>query len=161
MTKILVLIRHAQAEQPHFTEDSKRKLTAKGKSDASELGYLLKEQGLKNPVIISSHAVRAQNTAKLIAPAVGVKAEEVLIDNLLYNASVNDFFRFINQLNNDWPVVTIVAHNPTISYLAEYLSNDGSLSFSPASAATIRFELEEWNMVTQGSGNVLDFKTIF
>ncbi len=161
MSKTLVLIRHAQAEQPHLTEDSKRKLTAKGKSDANELGYLLKEQGLKKPIIISSYAERALNTAKLIAPAVEVTAAEVIVENTLYDAAVNDLLRFINKLDNQWSLVAIVAHNPAISFTAEYLTNENSLGFSPSSAATIRFDIEEWGMITQGSGSLLDFKTVF
>ncbi len=161
MSRQLVLIRHAQAESQHTVEDSKRKLTAKGKSDATELGFLLKEQSLRRPMLFCSPAERTLNTARLIAPAIGIEPDEIVVENMLYQASVGDLFRFINGLENRWDTVVIVGHNPTISYMAEYLTSQPQLNFSPGSAAIIHFLLPEWKMITQRAGSLVSFKTVF
>ncbi len=161
MAKTLILVRHAQAEQPMLTEDSQRKLTAKGKSDANELGYLLKEQGIMYPQLFCSTAVRALNTAKLIAPAIGLSTEHVKMHEELYNASVNDMLSFISSLDNTTETVAIVAHNPTVSYVAEYFTDEPFMSFPPGSAAIIQFEMDSWNMLTHKSGRLVNFKTVF
>jgi phosphohistidine phosphatase len=60
----LILWRHADAEDG--ADDLARKLTAKGEAQAAKVGAWLRKHLPKDAVLVSSPAVRAQQTAKVL-----------------------------------------------------------------------------------------------
>jgi phosphohistidine phosphatase len=68
--KTLLILRHAKSSWkfPDLA-DHDRPLNKRGKRDAPKIGNLLKEKDLVPDLIISSTAVRAKRTAKMVAKA--------------------------------------------------------------------------------------------
>ena len=64
----LILWRHADAEEG--ADDMARKLTAKGEAQAAKVGAWLRKRLPKDAVVVSSPAVRAQQTAKALGLAI-------------------------------------------------------------------------------------------
>lgn len=68
--KTLLILRHGKSswKLPELA-DHDRPLNKRGKRDAPKIGNLLKEKDLVPDLIISSNAVRAEKTAKIVAKA--------------------------------------------------------------------------------------------
>src|ERR671934_2596347 len=81
--KSLLILRHAKSSWKHpELSDHDRPLNKRGKRDAPKIGHLLKEKDLVPDLIISSTAVRAEKTAKLVAKASKYKGNVTLTDSL-------------------------------------------------------------------------------
>lgn len=52
-----------------------------------------------------------------------------------------------------------VGHNPTISYLAEYMSKAEIGDMTTAGIAIITFNIASWSEVSQGNGELLRYLT--
>lgn len=148
-------MRHAEAENPFtVTNDFSRSLTDKGMSEASKAAKFIFDKGLVIDKLIYSSAKRTSNTAQLVGEFNQLDAVDMLADESLYNAAVGTVLDFILKLEDQWNTVLLIGHNPTFSYLAEYLSGHSPISLSPSHSVSIKFEVENWAMLTQGLGTV-------
>ena len=153
--KILVLIRHAQAENNlEETTDFNRPLTTSGKSDAAKMAGQLKKAGTVPQVMISSLALRALTTANIFSNTLNL--QEPQTDKKIYEAEVEALLAVINSVDNQNQVAALVAHNPGISDLLYYLT--GKMTTIPTCAfAIISFETEHWSEVSLGTGKLLQY----
>ena len=104
-------------------------------------------------MIISSHAVRAHETAKIIARAIGYPPENIRIDRMLYHANADrmadQFFDVPDTVNS----IMLVGHNPTFTnFVNLYL--DEKIDWLPTSAvACVEFDTDEWIKVPTAKYN--------
>ncbi|HEY0740187.1 MAG TPA: phosphohistidine phosphatase SixA [Chryseosolibacter sp.] len=160
MAKLLFLYRHGEAAQSHSSDgDRDRELTSKGISQSNRMGtYLASNQfGVKS--IYTSPALRAHQTAAITAEAMKIDTSEIVIEEELYTATTRMFFEFVTKLNPDLDSVMCVGHNPTITYLAEYLTKESIGDIAPAGVAIIKFDLSSWSEVSQGNGQLVKYLT--
>ncbi len=158
MPKLLYLLRHAQSadKQPGQT-DKERELTPKGMQDSLKMGtYLLREKILLD-VLYTSTANRAQATAQFISDTLKLDNEKIINDDELFQASVRTFMEFIMQVDEAYSHIMCVGHNPVISYLSEYLCGAEIGDMPTASLVVIKFTVNSWKDITQGSGNLQKF----
>ncbi len=151
MLRKLILLRHAEASSD-AARDFDRSLTPSGQRAVRYLGRLFNDQGLEVEKIISSNAVRALSTAEILSEEMGVSVRE---EGDLYEASVRIFLRLVNDTTPELRSCIFVGHNPTISYLAEYLTGE-SLNMEPAGAALIDLEMP-WLEVGERSGSLRQY----
>ncbi|MCX2744274.1 histidine phosphatase family protein [Mangrovivirga sp. M17] len=157
--KKLILIRHGKAQEAGSAEkDIDRTLTGTGFADSNRLGRTLENKELFPDVIISSNAERAALTSNIIAEAVKYDSSQIRHNDMIYNASVRNLLDLINNFKEAWECVYIIGHNPSLSYLAEYLSNAEIGSVSPAGAVILRAEVELWKEISQ---NTMYFENYF
>lgn len=154
MTKNLFLIRHAHAESNYKIRDFDRKLTPRGLLDATEISKLMLNHRVLPQLILSSPATRALNTAKLFAENLSIPFSKIQPENSIYEASVNTLLSLINHLNNKNSTVAIFGHNPGISDLLNYLSNDYFGTLPTAGLVQLKFEVKDWTLITQGSAHL-------
>ena len=148
-------MRHAEAQSPlAAANDFDRVLTEKGISDASKASQFLFESELSIDQLIYSSAARTTTTAQLIGELNKMDAPDMEANEQLYNAPVGTVLDLILRLNNDWETVMLVGHNPTFSYLAEYLTDHSPINLLPSHLVSIQFEVESWTMLTQGLGRL-------
>ncbi len=153
MHKQLLLIRHAQAADSNFGEkDFERTLTSQGSIDAANLGMYMLKNSLVPDAIFSSSAKRAKNTAITVAEKLNFQLDTIKFEDQLYEASPRILLQLINSFDDHWSLVYLVGHNPTISYFAEYLTNDHHAGMSPASVIGVNFSVETWQHVSGGTG---------
>ena len=127
--KKLLLVRHASAtETERGGKDSDRELSAKGYQDATRLGHHLREQAID--LMLVSTARRAHSTAEILAEQMHYGGRIVHSDEL-YQASVRSVLSLINQQAEEVNSLVIVGHNPTLTYLAEYLTGEPVSSMAP------------------------------
>lgn len=156
MLKKIFLIRHAEASLPDgSTKDFDRPLTPGGTRDATHLGQYLARKNLVPDVFLTSSSLRTRQTSEEIAIQLRYESNKITYKDKLYEPSVRELLAEINHLKNAQSAI-IVTHNPSVTYLAEYLSGDPIGNMSPGSCIEIDFAVEDWNEVSESSGEVIN-----
>ncbi|MGC3948800.1 MAG: histidine phosphatase family protein [Chryseolinea sp.] len=158
MPRYLYLLRHAESAEKHFgQQDKERELTQRGVREATLIGAHLYKENISFSAIFSSSAVRARNTAGIVADAMKIDSDSIQIEDGLYDASTRTFFDFITQIENDLVHVLCVGHNPVISYLAESLTKEVIGDMPPGAIVTIKFSSDQWKTIQPGSGEMENY----
>ena len=158
MPRYLYLLRHAESsEKQHGQSDKERELTSRGVREALLIGTYLYKENISFDTVFCSVAVRAKATAGLIADAMKFSIEKIVEQEALYDASTRTFFQFISQLNDHEQTILCVAHNPSISYLAESLTKAEIGDMPPGGLAIIKFNIHSWKEVSQGNGELQNY----
>lgn len=158
MPRYLYLLRHAQsADKQAGQRDIDRTLTVLGTKQAGRIAAFLSQEKTYPDLIISSTAERAKSTSWLIAEGLGMDRKRIVFEPLLYEASTQTFLQIINSQSDSFTHILYVAHNPTISYLAEYLTKKEIREMVPAALTLIQFDCESWQQVSGGTGEFLKF----
>jgi phosphohistidine phosphatase len=154
MTKNLFLIRHAHAESNNEVDDFDRKLTPQGLIDATEMSKRMLQHGLLPQFILSSPATRAMNTTKLFAENLSIPFNKIQPENTIYEASLSTLLSLINHLDNNYSTVALFGHNPGISTIMNYLSDDFFGTMPTAGVVQLQFSVDDWREITEGSGHI-------
>jgi len=159
MTKTLFLLRHARAiEKQAGQQDIDRELSSIGLQNSTRMGMYLNDQPNGFDIILSSPANRATTTAMLLAEQMKYDTHKVHVNPEIYEASVRTLLRVVNQLKNEWNTVLIVGHNPSITYLAEYLTKSEIGDMTTCGLASIGFHVDQWEEVSEGTGDLLFYQ---
>ncbi|WOK04788.1 histidine phosphatase family protein [Imperialibacter roseus] len=160
MVKKLLIVRHAESgETDHGSKDIERYLTRSGQREAVHTGMYIKRHDLIPNLMVTSAAVRAFQTAQIIAEQIKYPAEEIQEDPELYDASVRIFLRIVNELDVNCQSVLFVGHNPTVSYMAELLTGETVGNMEPGSLVEIHFPMDSWKEVSQNTGKLIQYIT--
>ncbi len=156
MERFLYLMRHAQSadKQPGQT-DKERELTVQGLRDSIKVGAWLMNEKINPDAVVSSTAMRAKSTAGLLIDTLKLMPEMLRLNEELYDASVRTFLQEITQLEDSLNRVVCVGHNPTISYLAEYLTKAEIGDLPPGGLVVIQFDILLWQKIGEGSGKFI------
>ena len=151
--KYISLIRHAKSEDAILNQsDFDRDLNEQGRRVAPKMGKKLNELNLKPNKVYCSSAKRAVETSNLMIEQLEYSLGEVNFVNDLYEASVRSLLDFINKLDDQFHDVVIVGHNPSISYLIEYLTGDHINNLPTCGVVRMSFRLDEWKLLSQNTG---------
>lgn len=158
MPRYLYLLRHAESKEKQIGQDDQdRKLTPRGMREALLMGTYLYKEKAKIDVIISSPAERARATAGLVVDGLKWDHKNIVFSEELYEASSRTFFQFLSTLNDTQNHIMCIAHNPVISYVAEYLTKEEIGDMAPGSLATIKFNISTWKDVGEGNGELENY----
>jgi phosphohistidine phosphatase len=158
MPKHLFLLRHAQsADKQMGQNDKQRELTPKGIKESMLTGTYLQKSGVALDAIISSSATRTVATTQIVSDAMRSDSDKIAYEDQLYDASLRTFLDVINSLDDHLEQVMCVGHNPTISYLAEFLSNSAFGEMATGGLAIIKFDIVSWNKVAKGTGELVRY----
>lgn len=144
--KTLILQRHAKAEKDG-DDDLCRPLTPGGLSDAAVQGEALRQLEIYPELILHSHAMRARQTAEIMAVKLELSQGYTVEDCDLYNCDSSDLMTMIRNLPDDVDSVLIVGHNPAIENVADSLGPSGFGHFRPSEAAVYNFDSSEWRAI--------------
>lgn len=155
MNKVLLIVRHAQAEQTNNVQkDFSRELTTTGYADASRIGRHLASKKLMPDAVFSSPAHRARTTTQLMTEQLGFNYDLIVFDEEIYEASARKLMQLINSLEETYTQVMIVGHNPHLTYLAEYLTQQEIGNIPTCGVAAIEFVNQPWKEVSNGTGKL-------
>ena len=91
----------------------------KGVLRAEERARELRESGATLDAVWTSDAVRARQTAEIVRKVFGLRPEDIFVEPAIYDAShVNDFYRVVRSIPDEFGTVLLVGHNPLISEFA-------------------------------------------
>ena len=153
-------MRHAQSADKHPGQtDKDRELTVQGLRDSIKIGAWLYNEKINPDAIISSTAIRAKSTAGLLLDTLKLMPEIIRLNEEFYDASVRTFLQEITQLEDTLNRVLCVGHNPTVSYLAEYLTKAEIGELPPGGLVIIQFDILLWQKIGEGTGKFINVIT--
>lgn len=154
---LLLVLRHAKAENSLFTEDHERPLTRQGRHDATELGKKLKKKHIYPDLIVLSSSTRTKQTVQAVLDGLEMPTIPVYSLDSLYNASQEDLLDAVNK-HLSANVLLICAHNPGISnFLSSLIKKESFISLSPCDLGVLDIPSETSSAIDWHSANLKDF----
>lgn len=133
--KLIVLVRHAKAEEPRQGRpDHERSLAPKGREDAQTLGKSLTSLGFEPEIALVSDAARTAETWELVSR--GWDVPTVVQSRELYTTTVGELVDSLRDLPPGVERVIVVGHNPTMTSAAAYLAGETSDDDALSSVST-------------------------
>ena len=157
--KRLTLVRHAKSSWKDANlPDHDRPLNERGKQDAPTMGTRLAARKERPSLILTSTAVRARVTARLLADALSYPREFLQSDRTLYHADPGAILDIIAQQDDEFTHILTVGHNPGVTDLAQQLVPGFNVAELPTSAlVTIALPISRWADVVASTGELLYF----
>ncbi len=154
--KTIYIVRHAKSswDFPHCA-DHERPLIDKGIKRTDRISNWLIQNRVEVEVIISSHAIRAHETAQLIAGVLDFPKDQIRIAPAIYHADAEDLIDQFYDLPNDHSSALLVGHNPTLTNFVNYYLND-KIDWLPTSGLVgIAFDTQKWEELSIAKHEVL------
>lgn len=147
----LILIRHAHAG-PHIEPDFDRKLSSRGEIEAQQAAQVLKYSNHNPGIWLVSSANRTVQTADILLDANPNLLLDRKNDPKWYEATGSLYQNYIEL--ESCTTIYLVAHNPSISYLAGYLSNT-NIFMEPGNIVHLHWnKLDNWTEISKASAEV-------
>ncbi len=143
--KTLYIVRHAKSswDYPGLADDE-RPLIEKGTKRTLKIANYLKEKNILPDLMLASHAVRAHETAKIIANITGYPEDRIMITSNLYHASADRIYDELYTLSDEIDSVMIFGHNPTFTSFANNFL-DIKIDWLPTSGTvSVTFDTDRW-----------------
>jgi len=146
--KRLYLVRHAKSswEEPGGS-DMDRPLMDKGIKRTMKVIRYLNERGVKIDRMLSSPAVRAYQTAVLMAKGMGYPEDKIVVDRKIYDGYYDRILDLIYASPNDVDSLMILGHNPTITHLANLFLHPGVDLLPTTGTICISFDTGKWEAI--------------
>lgn len=147
--KTLYIVRHAKSswEYPELSDDE-RPLLSKGVKRTNKIAAFLSEKNIRIEAFITSHAVRAHETAKIITGALDYPEDRIIISKQLYPGSTDHIYTELFGLSDDIQSVMIFGHNPAFTSFANCFLKH-KIDWLPTSGVVaIRFITEKWTEIS-------------
>lgn len=166
--RTLSLLRHAKSSWDDPTQsDHDRPLNARGRRDAPRIAQFMRLNGLKPDLVLSSDAVRTQQTLDLILAELEGALPQVVTDGALYLAEPAAILKLIAKVDRAAQHCMVVGHNPGLHDLAIALAGSGvagSLAalhqrFPTSSLAVLEFDSASWRGIALEQCHLRDFVT--
>lgn len=153
--KILLVLRHAKSDRGNKAlRDHDRPLASRGEADAPQVGIALAALDLIPDCIVTSTAVRASETARLIAAAMEYSGE-IVEEPDLYAASADIMLDMLRACD-DAATVLLVGHNPGLEELICLLTGgrdaEPMVRLPTAGLACLALDIEGWSEIHEQCG---------
>lgn len=151
--KTLLLLRHAKSSWDDASlEDFERPLNDRGQAAAPLMGKWLRRKKLKPGLVLSSPAVRAKETTRLVSEAAGW-TDILSYERGIYEAPVQRLLKIVSGIRDELKVAVLVGHNPGFEELLEALTGEAR-RMPTATAALIELHVDSWQQVKRGAGKL-------
>lgn len=117
--KVILLIRHAKSDwSGDGLSDFNRPISEKGIRDTFQQANALLRQGYRPDIILSSPAIRAWQTAHLVAQVTSLPHQWVRALVAFYWDDIKAIYEAVRELPDKLNTVALVGHNPLWSDVA-------------------------------------------
>jgi phosphohistidine phosphatase len=122
----LVIMRHGEAE-PLSSQDSQRQLTAKGRTEVSQMANWLSQHYQSLDWIVCSPFVRTRQTAELMLTQQNNSPQFEILPELVPEGDCHQVQLYINARMEQNPEARflLVSHMPLVSFLVETFTKNG------------------------------------
>jgi len=150
--KTIFIVRHAKSSWNTIDlPDVQRPLLEKGKKRTGKVINYLHQQNIKIDLIISSHAVRAHETARILAHALNYPEENIKLESLIYYANGESILNQFYDLPEQFDSVMIVGHNPALTDFVNIFLNPPIENLPTSGIVSITFDTDKWEEVPVAS----------
>jgi phosphohistidine phosphatase len=148
--KTLTILRHAKSSwKDSSLPDQDRPLNKRGERDAPIMAARIHLAGIRPSLILSSPALRAWTTAKIIAQEISYPNEFLQRDARLYHAGVRRIIEVLSEQDVAFNSIMIVGHNPGFTDFANYLLPDLTHNIPTCGVVSVMIETDDWNLNTE------------
>lgn len=158
--KTVYLIRHAKSSWDDLRQpDIERPLNERGLRDAPFMGMQLRSKAARIDRLITSPAKRALVTATYFAVALGLPAEQILVEPKIYEAQPEDVLEIIRTFSEKYNTVALFGHNPTWTALTNMFGGLEEPLDNVPTCGIIRIDadIEHWFDFNEASGFITEF----
>lgn len=154
--KKLTILRHAKAELPDkYPADFDRPLTKRGEKDAQRVAEFLTTLQPKVDWVLSSPAIRAEQTVKVITKRLS-DSVPVVYKVEVYEADEGVLLGLLKDIPPEQDHVLLIGHNPSLESLVAGLCTGapGNLECRLATAGLAHLDMEimRWDQIRWGAG---------
>lgn len=155
----VLMIRHAKSSWDDISvSDFDRTLNERGKHDAPKMAKLLFDREIPIDSFISSPAKRARKTAAYFAKQYGYDVDQIVLNDALYQAEMETFYRVIEHANDAWSHLALFSHNPGITDFVNTLTTTIKVDDIPTCGIfAITSDIAHWSEFRSASKNFLFF----
>tara|TARA_R110000782_G_scaffold30345_1_gene75458 strand:+ start:596 stop:1090 length:495 start_codon:yes stop_codon:yes gene_type:complete len=145
--KTLTLARHAKSSWDDSSlPDRERPLNRRGERDAPEMGRRIAGHGIRPSLIIASPALRAWETARIIAREINYPIEFLQRENRLYLASLDTLLDTVVAQDEGFNNLMLVGHNPGLTEFANFLVPGICDNLPTAGIFSVEIETDDWSL---------------
>lgn len=159
MSRELWLLRHGKAERFDSSEDYDRTLKKRGKRDAKSMGEWMKEAQSLPDLIVSSPAIRAITTAKIVCDVFSIDHRHIRQEKRLYDEGLVRVKSVLADCPANFSRVLLVGHNPELEDLISHLVNETDLpdhkKLFPTAALARLMLPDDWSHLNKGCAQLL------
>lgn len=156
--KTLLIIRHAKSGWDDLSlSDFERKLTDRGKLDATMMAKRIKKRSIGIDAFVSSPAKRAKKTAKIFMKEYEKDEKYLSLAPSLYEASVKDFYDVVENLDDKNTTVALFAHNPTITEFINSLECSPVYDMPTCAVYALEIKSKHWKEFKEAEKKFLFF----
>lgn len=153
--KTLILMRHAKSDwSVEGQRDFDRGLSSRGYRDVVKMSVRLKEAGVKPDAIVSSSSLRTRLTAQYVCERIDFDFEEIEWRDTLYEVSMSDVLKQICEFDDKHQTIMMFGHNPTYTYLVEYLTAENIGNMPTSAVASISLGVDSWKETSKNMGKL-------
>ena len=150
-------MRHAKSSwADRELTDQDRPLNSRGLNDITKISARLREKSAVQ-AIISSTAVRAFSTAKLMAEGIGIPAESVSLKSEMYLSGPLKLLEIVRQLDAMLTGVMLVGHNPTITEFVNSMSGANISNVPTCGLVTLKLNSDTWAKAAFDDATFVEF----
>lgn len=143
--KTIYLIRHAKTGQA--LKDKDRQLIAIGMERTHKLGQHLKLMSTKMQNMYASSALRAVETAHILAPYVGKKVKDIHFVDSLYLTHEEEYFKILMTLDDKDKNILFVGHNPEVTNIVRFFIPDFNGYMRTSECYCIDIYADKWQYI--------------
>lgn len=153
--KTLYIVRHGKSSWEHNVPDDERPLLEKGIKRTLKIGKYLYERSTDVDLIISSYALRAFETAKILAAALDYPKEKIIIANNLYQATTDRLYDELYGIDDSIKCVMMFGHNPTFTSFANHFLEENIDWLPTSGVVAVNFLTDHWTEISSAKHEVL------
>ncbi|MEA3330558.1 MAG: histidine phosphatase family protein [Campylobacterota bacterium] len=154
--KKLYIIRHAKSSwKDSSLDDFDRPLNKRGKLNAPFMGTILKDKNVVPDIIISSPALRAKSTAKIIAKKVKY-LKDIVYKKAIYEESTVKLHAMLRKIDNDNDIAFLIGHNPELNILAGHYAHFNE-NIVTCGVVEIEFACNRWSEICAKNAKLISF----
>lgn len=156
--KTLTILRHAKSSwKDTGLPDHDRPLNKRGERDAPIMAIRIQQAGIRPSLILSSPAVRAWTTAKVIAREISYPIEFLQREEGLFHAGVARIIGVLAQQDVGFNSIMMVGHNPGFTDFANYLVPDLTHNIPTCGIVSVTVDSDDWNLNTNKNAELITY----
>ena len=114
-------MRHAKSDWSENVADFERVLNKRGRKSCLALRAWFVKNNIKPDIALVSSAKRTQLTFELIFSIPNIRTENIQYDDMLYEGDSTQIIKAIRSTTSMHNTILVIAHNPSISQVAQSL----------------------------------------
>lgn len=151
--KRIIIMRHGKSSWDHpDLKDHLRPLNQRGVNNAISVAAELAKMEVMPDAIVSSPAIRALDTAIIVATGLGYPLNEIATEANIYEASVADLLKVLSRLDDGLETVMIFGHNPGFTSLVNQLQTETMFNLPTSGVFAVELPIRSWNEIRQAKG---------